>query len=190
MRRAVRSLVLGLLWASIWPGYLVLVAQAARLGPWPRNLGILGSTVLHGLALGVFVPGVLAWLTRRDGWAERFLGVPAPVGRQLCRAGRFLSAAAVVCLVPTYLLSSGEFAPNGRPITAAAFCRFFVLAFELAVWATLFRLLRRRSPFLCWCDLASPEPAPAEQGRPDPDPGADEIGGADSSATDADSTNN
>ena len=156
MRRAFRSLVLGLLWASIWPGYLVLVAQAARLGPWPRNLGILASTVLHGLALGVFVPGVLAWLTRRDGWAERFLGVPAPVGRQLCRAGRFLSAAAVVCLVPTYLLSSGEIAPEGRPITAAAFCRFFILTFELAVWATLFRLLRRNSPFMCWCDL---EPA-------------------------------
>ena len=162
VRRAFRSLVLGLLWASIWPGYLVLVAQAARLGPWPRNLGILASTVLHGLALGVFVPGVLAWLTRRDGWAERFLGVPAPVGRQLCRAGRFLAAAAVVCLVPTYLLSSGEIAPEGRPITAVAFCRFFTLTFEVAVWATLVRMLQRNSPFMCWCDL---EPAGAVEGE-------------------------
>jgi potassium efflux system protein len=147
-------LVLGLLWASIWPGYLVLVAQAARLGPWPRDIGILASTVLHGVALGVLLPGILTWLTRRDGWAERFLGVPAPVGRQLCRAGRFLAAAAVVCLVPTYLLSSGEIAPDARPITAAAFCRFFILTFELAVWGTLFRIVRRSSPFMRWCDLA------------------------------------
>ncbi|MGC8638421.1 MAG: mechanosensitive ion channel family protein [Isosphaeraceae bacterium] len=161
MRRAFRSLVLGLLWASIWPSYLVLVAQAARLGPWPRNLGILASTVLHGVALGVFVPGVLAWLLRRDGWAERFLGVPAPVGRQLCRAGRFLAAAAVVCLVPAYLLSSGEIAPDGRPITAAVFCRFFILTFEVAVWATLFRLVRRTSPFMCWCDLEATESSAA-----------------------------
>jgi potassium efflux system protein len=146
-------LVLGLLWASIWPGYLVLVAQAARLGPWPRDLGILASTVLHGLAIGVFVPGILAWMTRRDGWAERFLAVPAPVGRQLCRAGRFLAAAAVVCLVPAYLLASGEIAPEARPIRAAAFCRFFILTFELAVWVTLFRLIRRSSPLMCWCDL-------------------------------------
>ena len=119
VRRAFRSLVLGLAWASIWPGYLVLVAQAARLGPWPRNLGILASTVLHGLALGLFVPGVLSWMTRRDGWAERFLGIPAAVGRELCRTGRFLSAAAVICLVPAYLLTYGEIAPEGRPITAA-----------------------------------------------------------------------
>ena len=56
MRRAIRSLLLGLAWASIWPASLVLVAQVARLGPWPRNLGILASTALHGLAIGAFVP--------------------------------------------------------------------------------------------------------------------------------------
>jgi potassium efflux system protein len=155
-------LLLGLAWASIWPGYLVLVAQAARLGPWPRNLGILASTVLHGLAIGVFVPGVLSWLTRRDGWAERFLGVPAPVGRQLSRAGRFLSVVAVVCLIPTYLLTSGEIAPDGRPITATAFCRFFILLFEVAAWATLVSLLRRGSALMTWCDLA-PSGVPQER---------------------------
>ena len=155
MRRAIRSLLLGLAWASIWPAYLVLVAQAARLGPWPRNLGILASTALHGLALGAFIPGVLAWMTRRDGWTERFLGVPEAVGRQLCRTGRFLAAAAVIFLVPAYLLSSGEFAPGGRPIKAAAFCRFFILGFELTVWAALVPLVRRGSAILHWCDLAT-----------------------------------
>ena len=153
MRRAIRSLLLGLAWASIWPAYLVLVAQVARLGPWPRNLGILASTALHGLAIGAFVPGVLAWMTRRDGWTERFLGVPEAVGRQLCRTGRFLAAAAVIFLVPVYLLSSGEFAPGGRPIRAAAFCRFLILGFELAVWAALVPLVRRGSAILHWCNL-------------------------------------
>ena len=153
MRRAIRSLLLGLAWASIWPAYLVLVAQVARLGPWPRNLGILASTALHGLAIGAFVPGVLAWMTRRDGWTERFLGVPEAVGRQLCRTGRFLAAAAVIFLVPVYLLSSGEFAPGGRPIRAVAFCRFLILGFELAVWAALVPLVRRGSAILHWCNL-------------------------------------
>ena len=165
VRRAFRSLLLGLAWASIWPAYLVLLAQAARLGPWPRNLGLLCSTLLHGLALGAFVPGVLAWMTRREGWTERFLGVPTPVGRQICRAGRFLAAAAVVFLVPVYLLSSGEFAPDGRPITAAAICRFLIQGFELSVWLTLVSLLRHGSPFMQWCNL---EPAvdPVAEGQP------------------------
>jgi potassium efflux system protein len=163
VKRAFRSLILGLAWASIWPVYLVLVAQAARLGPWPRNVGILASTALHGLALGVFIPGVLAWLTRRDGWAERFLGVPAPVGRELCRTGRFLAAAAVVCLVPAYLLIHGEIAPEGRPITAAGISRLFILVFEVCVWGTLCRLLRRGSGMMAWFDLeAAGETAEAD----------------------------
>ena len=167
MRRAIRSLLLGLAWASIWPAYLVLVAQVARLGPWPRDLGILASTALHGLAIGGFVPGVLAWMTRRDGWTERFLGVPEGVGRQLCRTGRLLAAAAVIFLVPAYLLSSGEFAPGGRPIKAAACCRLFILGFEFAVWAALVPLARRGSAILDWCNL---EPSPATGENPGPNP--------------------
>jgi potassium-dependent mechanosensitive channel len=166
VRRAFRSLVLGLAWASIWPAYLLLLAQAARLGPWPRNLGVLASTALHAMAIGSLVPGVLAWLTRRDGWAERFLGVPAPVGRQLCRVGRFLAAAAVVCLVPAYLLTRGEIAPEGRPITAASISRFFILGFEVIVWGTLLWLLHRGSALMDWFDLecstASSESTPAQ----------------------------
>ena len=155
MKRAIRSLLLGLAWASIWPAYLVLVAQAARLGPWPRDLGILASTALHGLALGAFVPGVLAWMTRRDGWTERFLGVPEGVGRQICRTGRFLAAASVIFLVPAYLLSRGEFAPGGRPIKAAALCRLLILGYEFTVWAALVPLARRGSAILDWCNLES-----------------------------------
>jgi potassium efflux system protein len=171
VKRAFRSLILGLAWASIWPTYLVLLAQAARLGPWPRNAGILASTALHGLALGVLIPGVLAWLTRRDGWAERFLGVPAPVGRELCRAGRFLAAAAVFCLVPAYLLIHGEIAPEGRPITAAGISRLFILVFEICVWGTLCRLLRRGSGMMTWFDLEASGEAEQDAGAsPDAPP--------------------
>ena len=104
-------------------------------------------------------------MTRREGWTERFLGVPTPVGRQICRGGRFLAAAAVVFLVPVYLLSSGEFAPDGRPIIAASICRFLILGFELSVWLTLVSLLRHGSPFMQWCYL---EPAvdPVAEGQP------------------------
>jgi potassium efflux system protein len=179
VKRAFRSLILGLAWASIWPAYLVLVAQAARLGPWPRNVGILASTALHGLALGAFIPAVLAWLTRRDGWAERFLGVPAPVGRALCRAGRFLAAAAVACLVPAYLLIHGELAPEGRPITAAGISRLLVLVFEVCVWGTLCRLLRRGSGMMTWFDLEATDetmeaaaPPPADGAGASPAPAA------------------
>lgn len=174
MKRAIRSLLLGLTWAAIWPAYLVLVAQAARVAPWPRNLCILSSTVLHALALGLLVPGVLAWMTRRDGWTERFLGIPEPVGRQLCRTGRFLAAAAVVFLVPAYLLSSGEFAPGGRPIKAAAFCRLSILGFELATLAALIRLMRRGSPILHWCDL-QPAQAFGNPSGSDPDASSETI---------------
>jgi potassium-dependent mechanosensitive channel len=163
VRRAFRSLLLGLAWASIWPAYLVLFAQAARLGPWPRNLGVLASTVLHALAIAALIPSILTWLLRRDGWAERFLGVPTAVGRQVCRAGRFLTVAAVVCLVPAYLLTRGEVAPQGRPITAAAISRFFILSFEIIVWVTLVGLLRRGSALLSWFDIE----ATSEQAQSD-----------------------
>ena len=43
--QALRSLALGLARAAIWPLYLVLLAYAARVAPWPRSLGILVSAV-------------------------------------------------------------------------------------------------------------------------------------------------
>ncbi len=165
MKRAIRSLLLGLAWASLWPAYLVLLGQLAQRAPLPRNLCILGSTVLHGLALGAFLPAVLAWMTRRDGWSERFLGIPEAVGRQVCRTGRFLAVMAVIFLVPVHVLASGEFAPGGRPIKAVALQRVLVLGFELAVWGALVTLVRRRSPLLQWCDL-SERGVPGEDGLP------------------------
>jgi potassium-dependent mechanosensitive channel len=160
VKRAFRFLMLGMIWASIWPAFLVLLAQATRLGPWPRSLGILASTVFHGLAIGVLVQGFLAWLMGPESWAERYLGIPGPVGHLLSGAGRFLAAAAVVLLVPAYLLTSGEIAPDGRPIIATAMSRFFILGFEVIVWATCLWLLHRGSALMDWFGF-EPSVAPA-----------------------------
>ena len=43
--QALRSLALGLARAATWPLYLILLAYAARVAPWPRSLGILVSAV-------------------------------------------------------------------------------------------------------------------------------------------------
>ena len=111
---------------------------------------------LAGLALALFlVHDLLRWLARPSGWAERYLEMPAPVARQLGRAGRFLVVAAAVLLLPVYLFDHGLIAPEGRPLHAPAFGRFLILAFELVVWGTCVRLLRGRSPLCLVRDRAS-----------------------------------
>lgn len=158
--RGLRSLALGTAAAAIWPSYLVLLAYLARQAPWPRSVGILVSATLAGLAPLVLVHGLLRWLTRPSGWAERYLEVPAPVARQLGRAGRFVVVAAAWLLLPVYLLDQGMIAPDGRPLSAPAFSRFLILAFELLVWGTWVRLLSGRSALLAWFAIeSSVEPA-------------------------------
>src|SRR5690349_16556667 len=95
-----RSLALGAAAAAMWPSYLLLLAYMARQAPWSRNMSILACAVLVGLSLALFLHDWLKWLARPSGWAERYLGIPAPVGRQLGRIGRFLSVAAAVLLLP------------------------------------------------------------------------------------------
>jgi small-conductance mechanosensitive channel len=155
LMRGLRSLALGTAAAAIWPSYLVLLAYLARQAPWPRSVGILVSATLTGLAPAVLVHGVLRWLARPSGWAECYLEIPAPVARQVSRAGRFVVIAAAGLLLPAYLLDHGLIAPDGRPLNAPAFCRFLILAFELVVWGTWVRLLRRRSALLAWFSIES-----------------------------------
>ena len=96
--RGLRSLALGLGRAAIWPLYLVLLAYAARVAPWPRSLGILVSAVTTGAAIAILVHDLLHWVTSPSGWPEQYLGVPRAVARQLNTAGRFVVIAAVsVC---------------------------------------------------------------------------------------------
>ena len=63
--------------------------------------------MLVGLALALFLHDLLRWLTRPSGWAECYLELPAPVARQLGRAGRFVVVAAAALLLPAYLLDHG-----------------------------------------------------------------------------------
>jgi potassium efflux system protein len=160
---ALRSLALGLARAAIWPLYLVLLAYAARVAPWPRSLGILVSAVTTGAAIAILAHELLRWLSWPSGWPERYLGVPQAVARQLGLPGRFVVVAGVVFLTPVYLFDHGLIAPEGKPITAPALGRLLVLGFELLVWGTCARLLRGNSPLLTWL---APSLPPAPDGEP------------------------
>jgi potassium efflux system protein len=146
--KGLRSLTLGAAAAAMWPSYLLLLAYMARQAPWSRNMSILACAVLIGLSLTLFLHDWLKWLARPSGWAERYLGIPAPVGRQLSRVGRFLMVAAALLLLPAYLIDRGLIVPDSRPVTAPALSRFLILAFELAAWGACVRLLTGRSALL------------------------------------------
>ena len=72
--RGLRSFALGTAASAIWPSYLILAAYMARQAPWPRQHEHPGLGQLAGLALLLFLHGLLRWLTRPSGWAERYLG--------------------------------------------------------------------------------------------------------------------
>ena len=148
--QALRTLALGLARAAMWPLYLVLLAYASRVAPWPRSIGILVSAVMTCAAIAIFIDELLRLLAWPSGWAERKLGVPAAVARQLGWDGRFVVSSAVVFLLPVYLLDHELIAPEGKPITAPALGRLLVLGFELFVWGTCVRLVRGGSPLLGW----------------------------------------
>ncbi len=160
----VRPLASGPARAAIWPLYLVLVAYAARIAPWPRSLGVLVSAIATGAAIAILVHDLLHWLTSTSGRPEHYLGVPRPVARQLNAAGRFVVVAAVLLLLPVYLFDHELIVPEGKPISAPALGRLLILVFELVVWGACVRLLRGYSPFLGWVSLPLPsgsDPEPA-----------------------------
>ena len=150
MKRALRSLLLGLAWASVWPCYLALLALAAGLGPWPRGAGVLASTILNALALGLLARGILSWFFRPEGWAERYLEMPPSASRQFRGAGRLLTLAAMVLLVPAHLFMYGEISHDGHAFTASALARFLILGFEFLVLASLIYHLRATSALMLW----------------------------------------
>lgn len=161
---AVRSLLMGVLWASAWPLYLAATAQVARLGPWPKATGTLAATILNALALGLFARGLGAWFFKPGGWCERYLETPASVTRQFRYAGRLLILAAMALLVPIHLFAHGEIAHQGTAVTAPALSRFLYLAFELIVLASLAYHLRPGSPLMTWINPDVPTAGEAEPG--------------------------
>jgi potassium efflux system protein len=167
--QALRAIALGLATAAIWPVYLLLLAYAARVAPWPRSLGILVSAICTALSLATLVNGLLRRLARSAAGPERLLNLPDPVVRQLESAGRFLAGAALVLLLPVYLFDHELIAPEGRPITAPALGRFLVIGYELLVWGVCLGLMRPRTALQKWLGLPesavgvgeSADPAPA-----------------------------
>jgi small-conductance mechanosensitive channel len=160
--RGLRALALALARAAIWPLYLILLAYAARVAPWPRSLGILVSAVATGAAIAILVHDLLHWVTSPSGWPEHYLGVPGAVARQLNTGSRFVVMAAAVLLLPVYLFDHELIAPEGKPITAPAIGRLLILGYELVVWGTCMRLLRGYSPLWGWLSLPVPATTDSE----------------------------
>jgi small-conductance mechanosensitive channel len=148
--RAFRSLVIGITSSAVWPGYLALAAYTARQAPWPRSGARGSAAVLASLAAAAFVVNLASWLFRPGGWAETVLRFPPAVTRQLDHAVRVLVAAAVLFLLPQGLLDNGLIAPAGRAIVAPALVQILGLGFLLTAWATVFGLVRERSPLVEW----------------------------------------
>ena len=163
---ALRSLLMGVLWASAWPLYLAAAAQAARMAPWPKAAGVLAGTILDAAALGLFARTLGAWFFKPGGWCERYLETPPSVTRQFRGAGRLLIVAATALLVPIHVFAGGELAHQGNLVTAPSLSRFLWLAFELTVLFSLAYHLRPNSALMLWVNPDVPtEPVePAGEG--------------------------
>ncbi|MDG3008005.1 mechanosensitive ion channel family protein [Paludisphaera mucosa] len=153
---ALRSLLMGVLWASAWPLYLAAAAQVARLGPWPKSTSVLAATILNAAAIGLFARGLGSWFFKPGGWCERYLDTPPSVTRQFRGAGRLLVVAATALLVPIHIFANGEVAHQGTVVTAPALSRFLFLAFELIVVASLAYHLRPGSALMSWINPDCP----------------------------------
>ena len=148
--RALRSLLLWVGSAMIWPAYLGLLAYAVRVGPWPRTVARPAAFLLATLAAAAFAAALIRFLLHPGGWAEEVLRVPADAARLLRGSASALLGAALVLLVPKALLESGLIAPGDRPVQAAELCRLLALAFEVTAWVVAVRLGRRRSALVGW----------------------------------------
>ncbi|MFO0951278.1 MAG: mechanosensitive ion channel [Isosphaeraceae bacterium] len=140
----------GLARAAVWPAYAVLAAYAARQAPWPRSFAVPVGTALGFLALAGLATNLLRWAFGRRGWAESALGVPPDVTRQAKRVGLAVVLAHVLFLLPSYLLSNGLVAPQGRPVQAPVIAHTLILLFEVCVLGVVFRVTRPRSPVFLW----------------------------------------
>ena len=148
--RSVKTLLLGLGAAMVWPSYLVLLAYAARVAPWPRATGRPAAFVLGSLAAAAWVVGASRFLLRPGGWGEEVLHVPPAAGKQIRRGVRVLLVSAIVLLVPRALLEQGWIAPAEIPVQAPEVCRLLEIGFGLVAWGVIFRLGRGRAVRAAW----------------------------------------
>ena len=148
--RELRRFLIGLASAATWPAYLLVMAYAAKVGPWPRDLAWPACVLLLGLSGALLVANAGRMAFRKGGWAEAVLLAPRDVARQMRRIVLTLAIAGYALLMPDLMLGEGLIAPGGRPISASALGRMLVLGFELTCWVLAYRLLRPTSPLLNW----------------------------------------
>jgi len=148
--RDLRRFLIGLASSAAWPLYLALVAHAAKVGPWPRDLGWPACVVLLWLSGAWLFVVAGRMVFRKGGWAEEVWQAPSDVTRQIRRVVLTLAGAGFVLLMPQTLLTEGMIAPGGRPIAASALARLLTLGFEMTCWFLACRLLRSTSPLLNW----------------------------------------
>jgi potassium efflux system protein len=148
--RTLRTLLIGIGGAAIWPAYIGLAAYAARQAPWPRSLAVPIESALALLAVAALVANLVHWVLGASRWAEDIFGTTTEVNRQIRRAALALIAAHLVILLPAWLIARGLVTTGGRPVSAPTVVRGLTLAFELAVLAIAFSLFRTRSALIGW----------------------------------------
>ncbi|HEV3167272.1 MAG TPA: mechanosensitive ion channel domain-containing protein [Isosphaeraceae bacterium] len=154
--RVIRTVLLGIVSAAVWPLYLLIASTALRLSPCPKPMSKPLWIVLEMLALALWLGTLARIIFRPGGWAETALRTPAPVARQLLRLFVGLIAASVMFVLPEMLLVQGHIAPAGRPITVNALARLLGMGFEVSTWLIVYRLVRSKSPLVIWL-LEHPE---------------------------------
>jgi small-conductance mechanosensitive channel len=148
--RAIRTVLIGIGGAAIWPLYLALLSATARAAPWPRSLAWPVAYMFVFLSIALFLANLTHMATRAGGWAESVARMPVAVTRQLRRAIMGLLVAAVALLLPEQLLSGGLIAPGGRSLTVVTLDRLLALGFELVAWVVAYRLVRGKSELVQW----------------------------------------
>ena len=143
-------LLFGIASATIWPGYLLLLAYTTRQAPWPRNIAIPVATALLMLTPAMVFLSFMRWFLRHEGWAERQLSIPAEVTRQLRRAVLMLVCIGSPLAISQFLLDQNFVAPGGRPISAPSVTRLLGLGIEILLMYVVFYLTRGNSAFIQW----------------------------------------
>ena len=163
--RSLKSLLALVAASALWPGYLCLAAFASRLGPWPRGPATFASAALQGCAAASFLMSIAMRLLAEEGWAERVLGMPRSVSKQLRALTGLIGCAAILFLIPNDLLARGTLIWRERPVPALEIRRLLVMMFEVAAFAGAAAAARPRSSLVQWL-WATPERLGALGKRP------------------------
>ncbi len=145
------AVVFRLLQTMIWPLYIALVAWA-----WPRFLpGLPEFPLLHrAVVSGLQWVAFLLWLdllaqaiVRQDGWGEHHVRLLPEAGQVLRRTVSLGCLAALLLMVPRYILMM---APGGPDISqqSLALARICFIAFQFVFLVLIGISCRRRSPVI------------------------------------------